>query len=317
MFNAPDSAAGKRAKCPTCGGVIQIPTRHVEEEIFEAEPELASGFADEEFEVEAPASLPEAPNLKPCPMCGEMIQKDAVKCRYCGELFDKSLAGVVGGAGDVSDPRWRKVRSGLAILYYSIIIIFAAMLLLVIGAATIGAMAHNQPGGDPPVVLMILILPVGLIVLGAGIGTLVGQALCTSVPESSGARGFAIGAILCIVANFLLSMFGGIIQSEAISGMGSLVSIIGSVLFILFIRRTATYLNNQELAASAGRFLIFAAAMVGVAVVLGTAAAIAAAPAIIGIVGLVVVVGALIAFVWYLRLIKSLMTTIDQRLGAR
>jgi DNA-directed RNA polymerase subunit M/transcription elongation factor TFIIS len=92
MFNAPDAAAGKKAKCPKCGGVIQIPMPKVEEEIVDAEEEPRSPFTDEDFEVEKPVALPaEGGDRKPCPMCGEMIQKDAVKCRYCGEIFDPVL----------------------------------------------------------------------------------------------------------------------------------------------------------------------------------------------------------------------------------
>jgi len=95
MFNAPDSAAGKKAKCPKCGGVIQIPEpaveEDIEEEIVDAEADVASPFTDDDFDVEPPAALPAASDRKPCPMCGEMIQKDAVKCRYCGEVFDPVL----------------------------------------------------------------------------------------------------------------------------------------------------------------------------------------------------------------------------------
>ncbi len=90
-FNAPDAAAGKRTKCPKCGGVIEIPAPAVEEEVYEAEEAFQSPFSDEDFEVEPPAELPKADDRKPCPMCGEMIQKDAVKCRFCGETFDPIL----------------------------------------------------------------------------------------------------------------------------------------------------------------------------------------------------------------------------------
>jgi predicted RNA-binding Zn-ribbon protein involved in translation (DUF1610 family) len=95
QFNAPDNAAGKRTKCPKCGGVIQIPTPAPKEEVFDAiEEPPRSPFTDEDFEIEkpAPAEVPAVGgDRKPCPMCGEMIQKDAVKCRYCGEIFDPVL----------------------------------------------------------------------------------------------------------------------------------------------------------------------------------------------------------------------------------
>src|SRR5688500_19301252 len=95
MFNAPDNAAGKKAKCPKCGGAIEIPTPVIEEEeILDdevAEDQPASIYDEDEFEVEPPVALPKVEDRKPCPMCGEMIQKNAVKCRHCGEVFDPLL----------------------------------------------------------------------------------------------------------------------------------------------------------------------------------------------------------------------------------
>jgi predicted RNA-binding Zn-ribbon protein involved in translation (DUF1610 family) len=97
-FSAPDNAAGKKAKCPKCGGVIAIPTAAPppppKDDIFDAEFEPQRPFTDEDFEVEAPAQIASTAATgaqKPCPMCGEMIQASAVKCRFCGEVFDPLL----------------------------------------------------------------------------------------------------------------------------------------------------------------------------------------------------------------------------------
>jgi hypothetical protein len=123
-----------------------------------------------------------------------------------------------------------------------------------------------------------------------------------------------VGAAACILGNIALSMIGGVMQSEPIQGVGSLLSMVGYILFILFIRRAADYLGDHDLAASAGKFLIFGIVVFVGAVAMGVAAAMAQAPALVGVLGFAVIIAGLVAFVWYLRLIKSLMSTIDSRL---
>lgn len=87
-----DSSAGKRAKCPKCGGIIEIPAAPpapADDDAMDAEPNPLAGFTDEELS--SGPTVPTANDRKPCPACGEMIVRDAVKCRYCGEVFDPVL----------------------------------------------------------------------------------------------------------------------------------------------------------------------------------------------------------------------------------
>jgi DNA-directed RNA polymerase subunit M/transcription elongation factor TFIIS len=92
-LKAPDSAAGKKAKCPQCGSSVPIPA----EKVYEAEEvsgdEVSAGEAEDEYGVQSPgevegAASPVEPDRRPCPACGEMIARAAVKCRYCGEILD-------------------------------------------------------------------------------------------------------------------------------------------------------------------------------------------------------------------------------------
>lgn len=312
-FNAPDSAAGKRAKCPKCGGVIEIPQPvavAIEDEILEAEPVAGSAFSDEDF-AEPVAAMPLA-DRKPCPMCGEMIQKDAVKCRYCGEVFDPAMRGRL-STGDARDPAWRRVRSGLSTMYNAIVILLISAIAIGICAVVGAAMSGPGGGRDMPAGMIILFIVGGLAILGAAIAMLVGQVMCAGVPANSGARGFANGAVICLVLNFVLNMAGTSMHNQAVSGFGSLVSVVGHVLFILFIRQSATYLGNLELASSAGKFLVFGISLFACTFVGFFLAGAAGAPAIAGIVGIAVIIAGLIGFVWYLRLLKSLISTIDER----
>ncbi|MFN0051574.1 MAG: hypothetical protein ACKV0T_05245 [Planctomycetales bacterium] len=84
-LKAPDSAAGKKAKCPQCGTPVPIP-----EMVYEAEEaEESYGFQDPSLDE---YDAPEADDgRKPCPACGEMIMAKAAKCRFCGEIFDATL----------------------------------------------------------------------------------------------------------------------------------------------------------------------------------------------------------------------------------
>ncbi len=78
---APDEMAGKQARCPICKQVIDVP-----QPAFDPDATAAA------YQPAAAASAPaEDEGRMPCPMCGEMIVKDAAKCRYCGEIFDPEL----------------------------------------------------------------------------------------------------------------------------------------------------------------------------------------------------------------------------------
>ncbi len=84
-LKAKDSAAGMTAKCPSCSEPIQIPEIS---EVYDAEDEFgvtASAGTD------LPRNSGAASDQRPCPMCGELINALAKKCRFCGEVFDKKL----------------------------------------------------------------------------------------------------------------------------------------------------------------------------------------------------------------------------------
>jgi len=311
-LTTPDASAGKRAKCPKCGGAIPIPEAP-QEEIYEVESSLFGGLPEPKMA----SSSAIKDERRPCRSCGEMILVDAVKCRYCGEVFDKSLKGVLNTPGNLNNPAWLIVRSGLATIYNCVGILFGTILLMFLLGVILGAMnAGPDRAAEPPAAMMIVFGIAGLVIMGSGIGILVGQVRCTNVPHESGAHGFAVGAILCLVANILLSLAGGATNSPALSGIGSLLSMIGSILFMLFIKRSATYLNNYELASSAKKFLIFGVVMFVGMIALGILAAVGA-PVLVLIIGVGALVGGLISIAWSMRLIRGLMLTIDNGLDAR
>lgn len=76
---ANETMAGTKVKCPHCAGIIQVPpTTQVTEK-----PAVVLPAASEPAEP--------ARERRPCPKCGEMIVVSALKCRFCGEIFDEDL----------------------------------------------------------------------------------------------------------------------------------------------------------------------------------------------------------------------------------
>jgi predicted RNA-binding Zn-ribbon protein involved in translation (DUF1610 family) len=127
-LKAPDSAAGKNAKCPECGTIVRLPdappllSEGADEPLLDPEPLMdpeplpepsAAGrggpqpvsevdpydFVQPPPRFATPPAVPAPPPSdldpneprRPCPMCGEMIPVKALKCRFCGEVFDQAL----------------------------------------------------------------------------------------------------------------------------------------------------------------------------------------------------------------------------------
>jgi hypothetical protein len=100
MLKAPETAIGKKAKCPACGTimVVQKPLEVIEDDELPPAPKNEDPFGlgkllDDEVEYQLQKPVPVAPTpepetRRPCPACGEMIAIGAAKCRFCDEIFD-------------------------------------------------------------------------------------------------------------------------------------------------------------------------------------------------------------------------------------
>lgn len=89
ILTAKDSAAGKRARCPQCGGIVNIPEAAYEAEEYDSFDDGYDDYDDgfDNYQSEGPSQE----KRKSCPACGEMIVNGATKCRFCGEIFDAAL----------------------------------------------------------------------------------------------------------------------------------------------------------------------------------------------------------------------------------
>ncbi len=141
VLKVPDSAVGKKGRCPQCGTVMElnapasaaaIPAAVFappDNEVYDAEQVADSGAA--------PATDGER---KPCPACGEMIVKGAMKCRFCGEIFDKTLKSTANDA-ELADPGTRLV----AVILDGLVAVAAALPGVIVIFATLSGGSHNDP----------------------------------------------------------------------------------------------------------------------------------------------------------------------------
>lgn len=215
QLKAKDEAAGKRTKCPDCENIIEIP-----QPVYDAEEVPADGFAEdeadeyEEYDDYADeyddysdgyddygddysshgggrSSSSGRQRRRPCPDCGEMIVSTAVKCRFCGEVFDHRLSGSkrVRSRSYVDRDEIRKFRKemhGVGGLW----IFFG----VVCGLAGIVFIGNPPRGADGTFGLVLLFL--GALWGSAGVGTCAKQLW-----------GLWMGLILCY-----LSLLGNLVR---------------------------------------------------------------------------------------------------------
>jgi uncharacterized RDD family membrane protein YckC/predicted RNA-binding Zn-ribbon protein involved in translation (DUF1610 family) len=216
-LRVPDNAAGLAVNCPECGASNRVPETHYQkgepaflspEERYRDEPapspRAGGRFHAPEFE----ARGFEEAGRRPCPMCGEMIIASALKCRYCGEVFDETLRRTEKRRG--APLASRMSRLGAALL--DTIIYGVAM---APGLLLIHAEANRRRFEGPAVAVMLgglgLIGIVQIVLLSTRGQTLGKMAAGVRIVqyEDDGGVGFGRAVFLRIIVPGLIGAFAG------------------------------------------------------------------------------------------------------------
>ena len=128
LLKTTDDKAGRQAKCPGCGQLIEVPSVGGP---FAGEGNVAAEATSLADQV-VPPPIPLAPgeslagDTKPCPACGHPVPAAAIRCHECGDVFriDRSGSGRLNGRreirpfppGEVIADAWRIYTERMGLL---------------------------------------------------------------------------------------------------------------------------------------------------------------------------------------------------------
>jgi len=201
-LSAPDALAGKRAKCPHCSQLMQIPVppprppqpQEVFEDLSRSDPLAAMGpsnpagatagvaagaastfglgglstqqfdemLADVGPKIDVKPTEPKQDRY-PCPVCHELIVRGSAKCRYCGEDFNKYAPPKRRGSSTAAR-NFNTNMNTLGAIWTSLGALFTGILLF----AAMAASASDKPDAKnaAPILFIIAMIPGCMLVLG-------------------------------------------------------------------------------------------------------------------------------------------------------
>jgi len=107
-----------------------------------------------------------------------------------------------------------------------------------------------------------LLIVFGLLLIASSLLSMIGRILCLTVPKQVGATAliyFAVGFDIIALLATVSRMIPGMPNLSSISG---LLSVLGTVLFVLFLRKLATYIKSDNLVQRASAVLILCAGLI-------------------------------------------------------
>lgn len=161
LLRTGDDKAGKRAKCPNCGTMVQTPFPEGAGAVedydnfsggdYEVDPPAANDSFSQHFGAPGTATTSQVPSSSPtgrmidCRMCGESIQASARMCRFCGEPVQ--MAGPMPGQYQSKPTSGMAVASmvlGIIGIVLSCTIVFGVCALLAVIFGIVGMNATSK-----------------------------------------------------------------------------------------------------------------------------------------------------------------------------
>ncbi len=184
------------------------------------------------------------------------------------------------------------VHKGVSCVYYGLFLIVGSILVMFVGG---GVMLASPVAG-----LVVLAAAPIMIIAGTILG-LVGRIMCLSVPDDFSAVGVIYAAVICDVTVVLISAASWIVDlPELVSSLSGLLSLASTILFLVFLKKIAAYIDDNTSERRSGNVLnlliaTFVVVIVGVFL-----------PPLLIVALLMVIVG----FIMYVLLLMGLMKSL-------
>ncbi len=295
IFMISSRYAGKKGKCPICGGIVRV-SDLANPEPIDADEALSERTVVEEDESEA-AEVSMVGSQEPIL---EPLTEDLSRPKHLrpAKRQDSYLAG------------WMRVDSGLGLLYKAL----AAVIILSLMRQFLGFLASNISRED----FKGLNIALSVIGLGAIVGMILGKARCLYVPAKTGLRKFIVGSMLCPALAIVVSIFFVATMKKRPPSIPKVVLMVassygliiaGEVMFLLFLRGVGVFLKSKLFKSTVTKFIIYVAVMMVAMPTLAVGMAILSAssksPAPFLAATIVLLVLQVILLFWYFRILTG------------
>jgi hypothetical protein len=264
--------AEQYSECPQCGQSMRAPVVDAQElPGGQAAGAQQGPSADDDPDVQQ--GLAEG-RLRTCPDCRAPVSTRLASCHRCGHPFGdvpeargRGPAGPDAEAGWRNAPGWGTAYRGLRLYRHGlityVIAVFVSYVILVMAAVA-----------ESPILAVTCALVAGLALLIGHAMMVTGQYRFTSIPKESGANGLAwagfVGGLVAVslaaIALVLVLSGSSRASASAVSGVGSMAWVVGSVCFILALAGVARYVESPQLGRQAIIVLILLLVFVGLGI---------------------------------------------------
>lgn len=238
-LTAPESAAGKRGKCPKCGKSFVIPRPKAAAPVPTPQPPPADDQSSDDFGLDAPELA------EPDSGLDDLLDDALSQPAPAAKLPDQNVAEKPRARSKESGDTVAKMRllaNGIKLVFWGTVLILGSIV-----SAILSPMISENLGTAST----------ALALIGAALST-IGRAICLGAPSQAGGKGVLVAAVACDLVYMGITMVGVPGLPVLVTGIAAVFLWLATlILFILFLQAVAKSIHQDQLAEEARSLIIF------------------------------------------------------------